>query len=150
MPRARVNPAWISAARTLRQSVFDGRTCSAQRIQPAGTLPGSVLSARCIPAAVAKRNHSASRLALRLWLGDPSLDVVGDREPARIDELGDHRLHVALPLRWVADVWGRDLAIVAGRFSLSVLEASPQAVLLETVGSDVGPPRPLRIGLLDA
>ena len=32
---------------------------------------------------------------------------------------------LVLPLDWVVKVWGRGLAVVAGRFGLSVLDATP-------------------------
>jgi hypothetical protein len=86
---------------------------------------------------------------LRTWLGNPTLkvvlDVIEPDQPCAIEQLPDHQLRVALPLRWVADVWARDVALVAGRFSLSIIDASAQEVLLETIGPDLGPPRPLRI-----
>ena len=41
MPATRTTPAWTSAASTRRQSVREGRILSAQRSQPAATVPGS-------------------------------------------------------------------------------------------------------------
>jgi len=86
---------------------------------------------------------------LRAWVGDPSLDIALDvAEPAQaeIRPSGDaHHLHVALPLMWVADVWGRELATVGGRFSLGVVDSSDDGITLWTIGSDYGTPRPLSI-----
>jgi hypothetical protein len=86
--------------------------------------------------------------ALRSWLGDPTvevdLEVVGANEEVHLTESGDHAARLALPLRWVVDVWGRELCVLAGRFSLGVLESTGQQTTLLTVGSDFGS-RPLKI-----
>jgi hypothetical protein len=86
---------------------------------------------------------------LRAWVGDPSLDIALDVvEPAQaeIRPSGDaHHLQVALPLMWVADVWGRELATVGGRFSLGVVDSSDNGITLWTIGPDYGTPGPLSI-----
>ena len=56
-------------------------------------------------------------------------------------------LRAALPLRWVADIWGQGLAVVGNRFSLALVEASPGRAVLETVGADFRPPRLLTVEL---
>jgi hypothetical protein len=111
------------------------------------TPPGTTPARAALEASLWGRAAST----LRTWLGDPTLNVVLDvvepDQPCALEQLPGHQLRIALPLRWVADVWARDVALVAGRFSLSIIDASEQEVLLETVGADLGSPRPLRIEL---
>jgi hypothetical protein len=89
--------------------------------------------------------------SLVTWLGDPglrlTLEVVQPGEPEFVEEGPEGDLRVALPLRWVTEVWGRGLAIVAGRFALAVVEATAHRVELETISSDFGPPRTLAVEL---
>jgi len=87
--------------------------------------------------------------ALAMWLGAPDLNVeleVSD-QPEAWDLTGDvdSSLRVLLPLGWVTEVWGRDLAVVAGRFSLGVVESSGSRITLSTVATDLGSPRLLKI-----
>ena len=87
--------------------------------------------------------------ALRMWLGAPDLNVeleVSD-QPEQWTLTGDidSSLRLLLPLEWVTEVWGRDLALVAGRFSLGVVESSGSRIALSTVASDLGSPKILRI-----
>lgn len=88
--------------------------------------------------------------ALSLWLG--GLDDLPDVRPAAEDEapevhFSEGHARTVLPLSWVAEVWGRGLAVVAGRFTLSVKEASPEHAVLSTLGPDFGPPRLLSLRL---
>ena len=89
--------------------------------------------------------------AIRTWSGDPSLDVavdvvnLGEEE---ISSAGDgNAMRLALPLEWVSEVWGRDLAVIGGRFALALIEAAEGRTTLRTVGSDLGPARSLTIEL---
>jgi hypothetical protein len=100
------------------------------------------------PALVASTFGRASS-ALRTWLGAPELAVelevtASDREPSLSWEAGGP-VHLALPLGWVLTVWSRDLTVVAGRFCLGVTESSGSRTTLMSVGSDLGPPRPLTV-----
>jgi hypothetical protein len=100
------------------------------------------------PALVASTFGRASS-ALRTWLGAPELAVelevtAPDREPSLSWE-ADAPVHLALPLGWVLTVWSRDLTVVAGRFCLGVTESSGSRTTLMSVGSDLGPPRPLTV-----
>jgi hypothetical protein len=85
--------------------------------------------------------------ALRTWLGTPDLEldleVIGpDAEPG-LSWDGSGPVHLALPLEWVMTVWGADLSMVAGRFSLGLAERDGARSTLISVGTDLGPPRPL-------
>lgn len=87
--------------------------------------------------------------ALRAWLGIPDLDldlevIEPDTEPG-LSWDGTGSLHLALPLEWVMTVWGADLTVVAGRFCLGVAERDGARTTLMSVGTDLGPPRPLTI-----
>jgi hypothetical protein len=87
--------------------------------------------------------------SLVTWLGDRdlrlTLEIVQPGDEVFVAEGPQGDLRVALPLRWVADVWGRGLPIVAGRFCLAVIEATPHRVALETISSDFGPSRPMTV-----
>lgn len=96
--------------------------------------------------------------AARVWSGDPALDV--DVRPAAGTEVVAATLTDAdadadrptplllvLPPGWVAEVWGRGLAVVAGRLALAVLDADAGRVRLATVGTDLGPPAPVVVEL---
>ena len=48
----------------------------------------------------------------------------------------DDTVRVALPLEWVSEVWGRDLAIVGGQFALAVSKATKGRTTLRTIGAD--------------
>ena len=66
--------------------------------------------------------------------------VAAEGTKATVQRSENASLRAALPLRWVADVWGRRLAVVGDRFSLAVVESSSGRVVLETIGADFGPP----------
>ena len=100
------------------------------------------------PSLVASTYGRASS-ALRTWLGVRELAVelevtAPDGEPGLRWEAGGP-LHLALPLGWVLTVWSRDLTVVAGRFCLGVAESNGSRTTLMSVGSDLGPPRPLTV-----
>lgn len=78
--------------------------------------------------------------ALRTWTGDSSSDVVVDvvepgAETVTVNQTDD-TVRVALPLEWVSEVWGRDLAIVGGQFALAVSKATKGRTTLRTIGAD--------------
>ena len=56
-------------------------------------------------------------------------------------------VHAALPLSCVSEVWGRDIAIVGGRFALAVIEATSSRTALATVRPELGRPRTLTVEL---
>lgn len=96
---------------------------------------------RALPALQASLWARATN-AISLWLG--GLDDFPDVRPAEDGEapgvqLGDGQVRAVLPLSWVAEVWGRGLAVVAGRLTISVEEASPAHAVLSTLGPDLGP-----------
>jgi hypothetical protein len=88
--------------------------------------------------------------ALRMWLGAPDveveLEVTDQPDDWTLTGDVDSSLRLLLPLEWVTEVWGRDLSVVAGRFSLGVVESSGSRITLSTVASDLGPPKLLTIG----
>ena len=79
---------------------------------------------------------------LRTWLAIPDLDlelqVAEPSQASGFDWDGAGPVHPTLPLDWVVRVWGRDLTVVAGRFSLGIIDSTPHRTTLATVGSDVG------------
>jgi hypothetical protein len=86
---------------------------------------------------------------LRTWLGQPGLAVeVTMIEPGaeRTLRQGDGVIRADLPFRWLAEVWARDLATIAGRFSLAATHSGNQWTLL-TVGPDLADPRPVVVEL---
>lgn len=86
---------------------------------------------------------------LRSWLGVPNmqldLGVIEPEETPVVEEVNDYTIGLGLPLQWVSEVWGRDLAVVAGRFSLAVVESTDPRTTLRTLGPDLGAPRLLEI-----
>jgi hypothetical protein len=88
---------------------------------------------------------------VRTWLGasrtDVSVDVIAPGDEAISHREDDNIIRLRLPLDWVSEVWGRDLAIVGGRLALAVVEAGENRTTLQTVGSDLGSPRSLTIEL---
>jgi hypothetical protein len=89
--------------------------------------------------------------ALRDWLSESDLDLdlavteAGQDPVLKLEPTGPIRL--ALPLDWVVAVWARDLAVVAGRFSLGVIESTPSRTTLLSIGSDFGAPKQLVVEL---
>jgi hypothetical protein len=90
--------------------------------------------------------------ALRSWLATPDLEVElqmtrPDEEPS-LEWDGGGPVQVALPPEWVTTVWGRDLTVIAGRFSLAVVDSTASRTTLVTIGSDLGTPRRLVVEVL--
>lgn len=87
--------------------------------------------------------------ALRAWLGTPDLgvelEVVEPGADASLEGDASGPIRVKLPLAWVMTIWGRDLTLVAGRFCVGLYEANGRRATLMSVGSDLGPPKPLLI-----
>jgi len=85
-----------------------------------------------------------ARLALAQWLDNPQLDidveVAEAGEPASFSHIEGPPLLARLPLSWVAEVWGRGLAVVAGRFAVGLLEATPHKTVLATIGPGLDQP----------
>jgi hypothetical protein len=90
--------------------------------------------------------------ALRAWLALPDLEVELEMTDSPPDSTlrwgGAGPVELALPPNWVVDVWGRDLMVMGGRFTVALLESAESRTVLLTVGSDLGPPRPLVVELL--
>jgi hypothetical protein len=111
---------------------------------------GDLEATRARPALEASLFGRASD-AVRTWSGGLSsavdLEVV-DPGKARIARDGDGTIHLALPLEWVVDVWGRELAVVGARLALALVAGSPSSTRLTTVGWDLAPPRDLIVELL--
>jgi hypothetical protein len=80
------------------------------------------------------------RCSVREWLDDPGVAVdlemiAPDAEPAIGREGG--RFQVALPLRWLADVWATGTAVVADTFVLERAAVDDRTVRLTGVGPDL-------------
>jgi hypothetical protein len=90
--------------------------------------------------------------ALRAWLALPDLevelDVTAPEADPNVHWAAGGPIELALPPQWVLDVWGRDLTVMGGRFTLALLQSAGSRTTLMTVGSDLGPPRPLVVELL--
>lgn len=82
---------------------------------------------------------------LRTWLGQPTLQVEltmiePDANPALRER--DGVVCADLPFRWLAEVWARHVATVAGRFSIAATSSGNRWTLL-TVGPDLSEPQPV-------
>jgi hypothetical protein len=90
--------------------------------------------------------------ALRMWLAIPDLDLeLMVAEPSQTSSFswdGAGPVHLTLPLDWVVRVWGRDLTVIAGRFSLGIVDSTSHRTTLVTVGSDLGMLRQLSIDIV--
>lgn len=90
--------------------------------------------------------------ALRSWLAMPDLEIelqmTGPDEEPSLEWDGGGPVRVALPPEWVTTVWGRDLTVIAGRFSLAVVDSTASRTTLVTIGSDLGTPRQLVVEVL--
>jgi hypothetical protein len=87
--------------------------------------------------------------AVQHWLHEPRARVdvtllADDEEPSW--QRTDDGCSVALPWRWLTDVWAPGLTTAAGRFALAA-ELADGTLTLQTVGPDGGRPTPLRIEL---
>jgi hypothetical protein len=112
---------------------------------------GAEGSASVVPALQASlfgRAHNAlvnwlegSAMVATVEVAEPGAPAAIERAPV------GGEVRALLPLSWVAEVWGRGLTVVAGRLVLSVLEATPERTVMETLGPDWGPPRAVAIEL---
>jgi hypothetical protein len=125
-------------------------TVTAQLLEDiAGGLDGASAAMPTLEASLFGRASQA----LAHWMDDAQLacgiEVAEPGAGAVVEvvatEGGTPAVRARLPLRWVADVWGRGMAVVAGRFATDLVEATPERTVLETVGLDLGPPRRLTI-----
>lgn len=79
--------------------------------------------------------------ALRAWLAEPALDaelVMIDAAHARSLSRVDGRVRVELPFAWLAEVWAKGMATVAGRFCLAADTSDGRHWRLTTAGPDFG------------
>jgi hypothetical protein len=94
-----------------------------------------------------------ARTTLSTWYGDPSLhidlEVIQPAETPHLEAHPTHGIRVALPLSWVADVWGRGLAVLAERFTLAVLETGPDRFVVDTIGHDLHTRRQVAVQTLN-
>ena len=89
--------------------------------------------------------------AMRAWLGPagmPSvaLTMISERRRPSMT-MADGVVEAGLPFGWLVDVWARDLTTVAGRFTLSVMQAEAESWTLSTVASDFGATRTVALRL---
>jgi hypothetical protein len=116
-------------------------------VRMVATVTATLLDNPASPEAVAARPALEGSLfgramsALRMWLAAPELDlelvVAGPNQPPGLEWDGEGPVHLSLPLDWVVRVWGRDLTVIAGRFSLGIVDSTPHRTTLTTVGSDL-------------
>jgi beta-galactosidase/beta-glucuronidase len=89
-------------------------------------------------------------LALRLWLGDPSLKpevvMIGPAETPSLIKV-DHAIEVRLPFIWLVDIWSRGLAVILDRFAVELVEEDDRQLELLTVESEKFEPGRLVIEL---
>jgi hypothetical protein len=82
-----------------------------------------------------------ARSTLSTWYGDPGLhidlEVIEPLETPYLEADPEQGIRVALPLSWVAHVWGRGLAVFGERFTLAVVETGPDRVVVDTIGHDL-------------
>jgi hypothetical protein len=110
-------------------------TTTARLLQPSSErLPESLLAA--LEASLFGRVASTIRTLTGNSRSEVVLEVAG-RGAEAVAVVGDNEtVRVALPLHWVSEVWGRDLAVVGDYFALAVVEATPSSTTLRAVGSD--------------
>jgi hypothetical protein len=116
-------------------------------VRMVATVTAALLDNPDSPEAVAARPALEASLfgramsALRMWLAAPHLDlelvVAGPSHAPGLEWDGEGPVHLALPHDWVVRVWGRDLTVIAGRFSLGIVDSTPHRTILTTVGSDL-------------
>jgi hypothetical protein len=79
--------------------------------------------------------------AVRNWLGAPRLNVevtmIGENDEPSASRTEDG-VSLRLPFRWIAQVWGRGLAILLGHLVLAVRQITPTMTVLEAVRGDFG------------
>ena len=96
--------------------------------------------------------HGRAASAMRTWLGAPGLEVTttladGDTQQAGAAREPDGTVHLCLPFAWMRTVWATGLSTILGRFTLRVLQADGEQVLLETIGPDFGSAQTIRISV---
>lgn len=93
--------------------------------------------------------YGRASAAVRAWLGDPRIDVAVEMIPATERpsiSRGESGITAALPFAWISEVWTPGLAVLLGRFTLRTLEFDDRHLVLETVGSSLGPTSAMTIG----
>jgi hypothetical protein len=92
------------------------------------------------PALTASLFGRAQR-SLSSWSGNPNLDidleVIEPTESPHLRAKPDQRVNVALPLTWVAEVWGRGLAVIGEQFTLAIVRAESDHFVAETINTDL-------------
>lgn len=78
-----------------------------------------------------------------------SLSLAPDGAPPALWPGADGGIVVALPFRWLVDVWARGLEVIWGRFCLAVSTTDARTWQLLTVGPDLGEPATLTFTLPD-
>jgi hypothetical protein len=82
------------------------------------------------------------RCSLREWLDDPGVavdvEMIDRPDPPRVTRDGA-RFAVAVPFRWLADIWATGTAVVADTFVVERAAVDDRTVTLTGVGPDLGP-----------
>lgn len=85
--------------------------------------------------------------ALRLWLGEPSLDVelqlAEDDAQRTVARLDDGRIRAELPFSWLSEVWCRGVASIGGHLCLGAAIDNAGSWTLETLAPDLRTPQQL-------
>lgn len=122
-----------------------------------GALPerlvGSVIDRLSATAPADVRLHAAlhgrASAAVRGWLGDGlrpvDVRVVDAAAERRISEGDDGEIRLELPIAWLADVFARGLAVVAGYLCLAASNPGDRPLVLQVVGPDLGEVTTIRI-----
>jgi hypothetical protein len=102
------------------------------------------------PGALRTAVHARALAAVRTWWDDPELaaeiDVVPTGAAAVTRDPGG-AVQMTFPVRWLADVWCRDVAVVDDQFVLSVDEADHDHLAVSTIERDLTTRRSLRLDL---
>jgi hypothetical protein len=92
-----------------------------------------------VPAALTAAVHGRAASALRAWWNTPDLavEITMVRTGGAHLERSAERVHLTVPVRWLADVWCRDAAVVDDRFVLAVHEADQDHLLVRATDRDL-------------
>jgi hypothetical protein len=86
--------------------------------------------------------HGRALAAIRAWLGQRDVQIdLNMIEPHQAAKLVQQQrvVQVALPFRWLVDVWSKGFATISGRFCLDAATDDGRRWTLSTVGPGPGP-----------
>jgi hypothetical protein len=102
-----------------------------------------------VPAALTVAVEERARRALDTWWGDGGAVTITADDPASLtpDPADDDRVHLTVPVRWLADVWCRDVAIAHDRFVLEIEEAADDHLTVRAADGYHGGDRTVTVAL---